>query len=657
MNEKKYLELLSLQFPTREKVLSEIVELTARSTLPKGTEYFLSDLHGQYDSFDRILRSASGNTRTKISLEFEGELTEDEMNQLANLIYEPLNFITILKDSDEFNMDWCKDHIYYLLRLLKRVGSKYSKQKVFNFVPPDWLNLIDELLAVPIHDPNKQTYFFTLIETIVDMDGAEDFIIMLCELIQNLNIDRLHIVGDIYDRGPRPDIIMDTLIEHEDVDIQWGNHDITWLGAYLGSEVCMANCIRNAMSYNNFDAVEYAYGINLRPLASFAEEVYHDDPCTRFKVKVLKKNKYEFIEEETAEKMHKAIAIIQFKLESQLFERNPELRMSHRNVLKFTDFRKMTFTDRFGKEHPLLDTNFPTIDPDHPNVLTEEETAVIHSIRSSFLYSDRLKEHMDYLLEKGSIYKIVNSNLLFHGCIPMNDDGSFQSITFNGKEYAGKALMDYFERAVRQAQYLKSDDPKKQKKQDFLWYLWCGQKSPLFGKSQISTYENYFIADKAARKEELNPYYKLSYSREYVNRIFEEFSMDPNKSHIINGHMPVKSKDGEKPIRADGRVYVIDGGISEVYQKKTGIAGYTLTFNSHHLALAEHRSFHVMESVHGAYSPTVYITEEFVERQLIRHTDRGKILIERIEDLKHLLDEYRKGTIKEKPHIVKQYYK
>ncbi|MDO5755405.1 MAG: fructose-1,6-bisphosphatase [Tissierellia bacterium] len=652
MDEKKYLELLSVQYPTIAKASSEIVELTAKTVLPKGTEYFLSDLHGQYDSFDRILRSASGNTREKISLEFGDEISEDEKNQLANLIYEPRNFIKILKKSDHYTRTWKLTSIHRLIRLTKRVASKYSRSKVREQIDYSYRDLIDELLHVSHKDLNKEKYFNTLIETIVEIDQAESFIITLCEAIQSLNIDRLHIVGDIYDRGSRPDIIMDALIEHEDVDIQWGNHDITWIGAFLGSDVLVANTVRNALSYNNFDSLEHAYGINLRPLSLFAEHVYSDDPCERFQVRHLPSNQYENISTDLASKMHKAISIIQFKLESQLIERNPEYLLEHRQVLYRTDFDRGIYTDAEGNEHEMRDKNFPTINRKNPNVLTPEERDVLDSLKASFLYSDRLKEHMDYMIEKGGSYKIVNGNLLFHGCIPMNEDGSFQTVHFNGSDYRGKSLMDFFDQAVRDAQYLKPGDLRRQEKLDLLWYMWCGPKSTMFGKSQISTYENFFIHCKKARKEHLNPYFDLIQEEKYVDIIFEEFDLNPERGHIINGHMPVKSKDGENPIKANGKVYVIDGGISEAYQQKTGIAGYTLTFNSHHLALAEHRDYETMESVHGAYSPTVYVTEKFPKRQLIRDTDRGKILLEKIDDLKRLVKEYRKGTIKEKSHII-----
>ncbi|MDU4571217.1 MAG: fructose-1,6-bisphosphatase [Finegoldia magna] len=647
MNNLKYLKLLAKEFPTIEQAANKIISLTSLSVLPKGTEYFLSDLHGQYDSFNRIIKSASGNTRIKIDLEFKDKLSESRKNQLANLIYDPKTIINITKENDEFTEKWIRDTIFYLIRIAKRVASKYSRQKVRNQTPFYYRDLIDEMLNIQYESLNKKEYFNQLLDSIIKIEVSEDFIINLCELIQDLNIDWLHIVGDIFDRGKRPDIIMDTLIAKKDVDIQYGNHDVTWMGAYLGSYVNACNVVRNAISYNNFQSLEDGYGINLRLLSTLADESYYDDPCERFKVRILDDNKHSETDLLHAARMHKAISIIQFKLENQLFKRNPEFEQLDRLYLERIDFKNGIYKDANGKSHALLDIKFPTINPDNPLELTPSEQEVIECISKSFRTSHRLKEHMDFLFSYGSVYKIANSNLLFHGCIPMNKDGSFEEFTYQSNSYSGKSLLDFFEGIINSAKNMNDNDPDRQTALDFFWYMWCGPKSPMFGKSKISTFENFFITDKDVRKEVSNPYFSLSKIEKYADKIFEEFNMNPETSHIINGHVPVKSINGEKPVSANGKTYVIDGGISEAYQKKTGIAGYTLTFNSHHLAIAKHKNFQVMESVHGAYTPEVTITEEFPKRMLIKDTDEGEEILELIEDLESLIEAYRSGTIQQ----------
>ncbi len=647
MNNLKYLKLLAKEFPTIEQAANKIISLTSLSVLPKGTEYFLSDLHGQYDSFNRIIKSASGNTRIKIDLEFKDKLSESRKNQLANLIYDPKTIINITKENDEFTEKWIRDTIFYLIRIAKRVASKYSRQKVRNQTTFYYRDLIDEMLNIQYESLNKKEYFNQLLDSIIKIEVSEDFIINLCELIQDLNIDWLHIVGDIFDRGKRPDIIMDTLIAKKDVDIQYGNHDVTWMGAYLGSYVNACNVVRNAISYNNFQSLEDGYGINLRLLSTLADESYYDDPCERFKVRILDDNKHSETDLLHAARMHKAISIIQFKLENQLFKRNPEFEQLDRLYLERIDFKNGIYKDANGKSHALLDIKFPTINPDNPLELTPSEQEVIECISKSFRTSHRLKEHMDFLFSYGSVYKIANSNLLFHGCIPMNKDGSFEEFTYQSNSYSGKSLLDFFEGIINSAKNMNDNDPDRQTALDFFWYMWCGPKSPMFGKSKISTFENFFITDKDVRKEVSNPYFSLSKIEKYADKIFEEFNMNPETSHIINGHVPVKSINGEKPVSANGKTYVIDGGISEAYQKKTGIAGYTLTFNSHHLAIAKHKNFQVMESVHGAYTPEITITEEFPKRMLIKDTDEGEEILELIEDLESLIEAYRSGTIQQ----------
>ncbi len=650
MDNFKYLKLLSKEYNTREKVISEIVKLKAISVLPKGTEYFLSDLHGEYTSFTRILRSASGNTRQKISLEFDGELTEQEMNELSNLIYEPSNFITLMIKSKSFTNEWVRQTIFNLLRLLKRVTSKYSRAKIRSKMPTDFRDLIDEMLHIDYVELNKKDYFDTLIDTIVQIDASQEFIKVLCHIIQDVSVYCLHIVGDIYDRGPRPDIIMDVLMEHPNIDIQWGNHDITWMGAALGNRVLVANVVRIALGYNNFDSLEDSYGINLRPLYSFATEVYKDDPCERFMPKIVDETKCYSINKYATAKMHKAISIIQFKLASQTIKRNPDYDMGHRTTLENIDYDRNVFLAEDGKEYPLLDTNFPTIDKNDPLKLTEEEFEVLDSLNNSFKHSEKMQAHLKFLLDKGSVYKITNSNLLFHGCIPMHEDGTFKKFKFDGRIYSGRALLDFFDEKAREPSYLQRsmNSKERQKALDLYWYMWCGPNSPLFGKHKMSTFENFFIGrDLPICKEISDPYFRLSKKEQYVDQIFEEFGLNPDTSHIINGHIPVKHKNGQKPISANGKMYVIDGGISKAYQPKTGIAGYTLMFNSHYLALAEHSNYEVMESVHGAYTPKLHITERFPKRLLVGDMDEGKEIEERIKDLRDLFKAYKQGTIKE----------
>ncbi|MDL2310784.1 fructose-1,6-bisphosphatase [Peptostreptococcaceae bacterium OttesenSCG-928-C18] len=650
MTDLKYLKLLSKEFNSIEKTISEIVKLKAVSVLPKGTEYFLSDLHGEYTSFTRILRSASGNTRQKISQEFKDELTEYEMNELSNLIYEPSNFITLMIKSNDFTDSWIRKTIFNLIKLLKVVTSKYSRGKVRKKIPESYRDLIDEMLHLDYIELNKQDYFDTLIDTIISINASKEFITALCHLIQNVSVDCLHIVGDIYDRGPRPDIIMDVLMEHHNIDIQWGNHDIIWMGAALGNRALVANVVRIALGYNNFDSLEDGYGINLRPLYSFAMETYKDDPCERFMPRIVDENKYYSVNKYATAKMHKAISIIQFKLSCQTLDRNPEFNMDNRMALRNIDFKKNVYVAEDGVEYPLLDTNFPTVNPENPCKLTDQEFEVLDCLNTSFRHSEKLQAHLKFLLDKGSVYKISNSNLLFHGCIPMNRDGSFRTFSYKGVDYKGKELMDFFDMKAREASYLQRSIYSKEREKvlDLYWYMWCGPISPLFGKHKMSTFENFFIGRELPISKEISdPYFKLSKKEEYVDKIFEEFNLNPDSSHIINGHIPVKLKDGQKPISANGKMYVIDGGISKAYQPKTGIAGYTLTFNSHYLALAEHSNYEVMESVHGAYTPKLYITERFPNRLLVRDTDEGKEIEKSIQDLSKLFDAYKQGIIKE----------
>lgn len=639
----KFLQLLSKEYPNIECACSEIINLSAINSLPKGTEFFFSDLHGEYEAFLHLLRSASGVIKTKIDMLFSRSVTEEERNALASLIYYPDKFISNLELQDNKLIEWQKITIYRLIHVCKAVSAKYTRSKVRKKMPKKFAYIFDELLNVD-DDINKELYYEEIIRSIINIHIAEDFIIDICSLIRSLSVDSLHIIGDIFDRGPRADIIMEELINFHDVDIQWGNHDISWMGSASGNLALIANVIRMAISYNNFDLLEDGYGINLRVLSTFASETYKNDECKIFMPHVLDKNKYDPIDINLAAKMHKAIAIIQFKLEGQLIKRHPEYNMDNRILLEKIDFKKGTILlDEV--EYPLKDTLFPTINPNEPLVLTKEETELMNVLSYSFAHSKLLHKHIKYLYSNGSTYKSINGNLLYHGCIPMDETGEFLSMKFGNISYSGKALLDYLNNKVNDAYFLKRGSLKQKNASDFMWYLWCGKTSPLFGKSKLSAFEKYYIDDKKAHIEILNPYYTLNENEEICKKILIEFGLNPEKSHIINGHVPVKSKQGESPIKANGRLYIIDGGISKAYQSKTGIAGYTLIYNSHNLNLAEHRPFSPKDV---NISPKVKIVEIMESRVTVGDTDKGKILNEQIKDLRELITAYKTGTIKEK---------
>lgn len=643
MRDLAYLKLLAREYPTVKAASSEIINLMAIRGLPKGTEYFFSDLHGEYEAFIHLLRSASGIIREKISETFGYVISDEEEIALANLIYYPEKNLMLARKEGKLNEDWQKVMIYRLVRICKEASSKYTRSKVRKKMPPDFAYIIDELLHVDYNDENKKVYYDEIIHSIIEIGMGTEFIKALCYLIQNLTIDNLHIIGDIFDRGPRADFIMDELMQFHDVDIQWGNHDVSWMGAATGNLACICNVLRIAIRYNGFDLLEDGYGINLRPLSMFAARVYKDDPCTRFLPKILDENIYDAVDPGLAAKMHKAIAVIQFKVEGQIVKRRPEFHMDERTHITAIDFEKGTVSIR-GKDYKMLDMNLPTVDPKDPLKLTKEEEELIHNLCMSFKHSSTLHRHIRFIYSHGGMYKCCNSNLLYHGCIPMKENGEFDELNLNGIIYSGKRLLDYIEDAVKMAYFLPEDDASKEWYQDFMWYLWCGPKSPVYGKDNMATFEGYFVADKAVAKENMNPYYKLSEKEEFCDKILKEFGLPLEDSHIINGHVPVKLKDGESPIKGNGKLYVIDGGLSKSYQPKTGIAGYTLIFNSRHLALAEHKPF----DRNHENTPKVTIVEKMQKRVMVADTDTGKMLAEKIADLKELVAAYRGGIIKEK---------
>ncbi len=643
MRELSYLKLLAREYPTIKAASSEIINLTAIQGLPKGTEYFFSDLHGEYEAFVHLLKSASGIIREKITETFSHIIPEKEEVELANLIYYPERIINQLGMEGQANDDWQRVTIYRLVQICKMVSSKYTRSKVRKKMPKEFAYIIDELLHVDYNDDNKRVYYSEIIRSVIDIKVGDKFIIALCELIQNLTIDNLHIIGDIFDRGPRADIIMNELLQFHDVDIQWGNHDISWMGAATGNPACICNVLRIAISYNSFDVLEEGYGINLRPLSMFAAKVYRDDPCVQFAPKILDENIYDAVDPGLAAKMHKAIAIIQFKVEGQIIKRRPEYGMDDRILMESIDFNRGAVTAE-GKEYPMLDMFLPTVDPADPLKLNPEEEELLHTLQLSFKHNELLHKHVRFLYSHGSMYKCYNSNLLYHGCIPMKEDGTFDEIMMGTRSYSGKALMDYVDQMVQNAYFLSEGSKEKQEAIDFMWYLWCGAKSPVFGKGKMTTFEHYFIESPAAHKEPMNPYYKLSVKEEYCDKILEEFGLSREGSHIINGHVPVKIKEGESPVKSGGKLFIIDGGLSKAYQSKTGIAGYTLIYNSNHLALAEHKPF----DPNKESTPRVSVVENMKKRVMVADTDKGAELAVHIEDLKELVAAYREGILKEK---------
>lgn len=635
------LELLSKQYPTIQSATAEVINLNAIKCLPKGTEYFFSDLHGEYEGFIHLLRSASGVIRTKIEELFGCTISKEERENLAELIYHPERVLKNSERTEKEDKEWQTIMIYRLVKVCKTCSTKYTRSKVRKKMPQEYAYIIDELLHADV-DLDKEFYYQEIIRSIIETESGPKFISAICSLIKDLCVDTLHIIGDIYDRGPRPDIIINEMMRFRDVDIQWGNHDISWMGAACGNRALVANVVRMAIHYNNFDLIEDGYGISLRSLATFATEVYGDDDCKLFIPNVWDENEYAPVSLELAAKMHKAITIMQFKLEEQLIQKHPGYHMEDRLCLLNVDYEKAVYRCD-GKEYPLKDTKFPTIDPKDPLKLSKGEEEVISILEKAFEHSKELHREMRYIYSHGSMYKCVNNNLLFHGCIPMTKDGEFDTLHIGGEPYSGKALMDKINSMVNRAYFSQIWDAEKHRAVDFMWYLWCGCQSPLFGKNKMSTFEQYYVDDKKLKVEHYNPYYELSKKEEICDKILEEFGLGGANSHIINGHVPVKIKDGESPIKGNGKLFVIDGGISKAYQSKTGIAGYTLIYNSKTLSLAEHRPY----SEH-VQMPKVKIIENMNPRVMVGDTDIGKELTRQVDELMELINAYRRGIIAEK---------
>ena len=643
----KYLNRLSKDYPNIQAAKAEMVNLKAILALPKGTEYFLSDLHGEHEAFIHMLKSASGAIKRKIDEIFEDELSKEEKENLASLIYDAQSHIERRKKEVEDFDEWCEITIYKLIRVMKSVSTKYTRSRVRRRLPKYMDYTMDELLHAD-DEENKAQYFESIIKSIIDVGSGEEYIIALCDTISRLAIDKLHIIGDIFDRGAHPDRIMDYLMDFHDVDFQWGNHDIVWMGAATGNWACITNVLRMNISYNNFDMLEVGYGINLRPLAMFAEKVYKDDPCEKFMPHILDENTYDPIDPELAAKMHKAIAIMQFKVEGQRIMAHPEYKMERRLVLDKINWEKGTVTID-GIEWEMRETNFPTVDRKDPYKLTEDEEHVLDALEASIVNSEKLQNHIKYLFTHGGLYKTINGNLLFHGCMPVDENGNFQNVEVNGVSLKGKKLFDYLDDQVRKAYYSPNKSEETGRSGDLMWYLWLGYDSPLFGKEKMTTFERLFIADKASHKEPTRPYYKLLNEKSLAENILKEFELDPVYGRILNGHVPVKIKNGESPIKCGGLLYVIDGGISKAYQKDTGIAGYTFVFNSRGMALAQHKPYQpkAKDGTQNFISPDWNIVNTMPTRLRIGDTDFGNELKERVEDLVQLLEAYKDGIIKE----------
>lgn len=644
MRDLDYLKLLSHEYASADTVAAEIINLRATCRLPKGTEYFFSDLHGEHQAFIHMLRSCSGSVKDKIQETFQNELSEAEQLELAQLIYYPERQLKRQKSIEKHSLEWQEQTIRRLIAVARTVSAKWTHRSVRKALPTAYAHVLDELLIMEqaSHD-DLSAYYQQIMETLLAVDAGYDCIEKLCTLIRELLMYSLHIIGDIFDRGPRPDLIFDELFRIPKVDIQWGNHDVSWIGAAAGNDACIATVLRIATAYNCFDVLEEGYRINLRPLSMFAQEVYGNDPCTCFRPHLLDENQFDEVNPDLAAKMCKAISVIEFKVEGQLIMRHPEYRMADRLLLDKINFENGTVMIN-GTAYPLKDTSFPTIDPADPYRLSDGERELMDVLRLSFLHASRLQSHIRFLFSHGSMYLCRNGNLLYHGCIPMNEDGSFTWTSFLGRPLFGKALMDELDLLCTRAYFsaTSSEGVPISNETDIFWYLWCGAESPLFGKDKMATFESFLLDEPSLKKENYNPYYKYSTTTRTAMRILEEFGLDGERGHIINGHVPVKVNKGEIPVKADGKLFVIDGGISKAYQKKTGIAGYTLIYNSHRLALAEHMPFQPGEED----TPKITTVEEMKERVLVKDIDEGKEAIAKIRDLEQLLTAYRQGLLK-----------
>ena len=647
----RYLTLLAQSFPTVAEASTEIINLQAILNLPKGTEHFLADLHGEYEAFQHVLKNASGNIKRKVNEIFGTTLREAEKRELCTLIYYPEQKLELVKESETDINDWYHITIHQLVSVCRDVSSKYTRSKVRKSLPTDFKYIIQELLHERVDDSNKAAYVNVIIETIISTGRADDFIVAICNVIQRLAIDQLHILGDIYDRGPGAHVIMDTMERYHSWDIQWGNHDMLWMGAAAGNVACICNVIRLSLRYANLTTLEEGYGINLVPLATFAMETYGDTACKEFVPKSSGESMK--LDEKTMRLtalMHKAIAVIQFKVEAQLFEKHPHWQMTDRAMLRQIDYTRGVIT-LDGKEYQLTSNEFPTIDPNTPLELTPEEKMLAKRLRHSFKVSEKLQRHVRLLLQHGCMYAIYNNNLLFHASVPLNNDATLKEVeVFPGQTLSGRKLLHKIGMLVRTA-YQKDAEPEEREYAiDYFLYLWCGPDSPLFDKSKMATFERYFIAEKETHKERKGNYFMLRDNEEVVDSILDSFDVKGENRHIINGHVPVHVANGENPIKANGKLMVIDGGFSEAYHKETGIAGYTLVYHSRGFQLVQHEPFaSAMDAIRTGrdIKSTTQIIEMSSHRMLVADTDKGVELNKQVADLEELLYAYRHGIIKE----------
>ncbi len=645
-----YLQLLSTSYPTIATASSEIVNLEAILNLPKGTEHFLADLHGESQAFKHVLKNASGNIRRKVSELFKGDIRESERRELCTLIYYPEEKLELIKASEEDIDDWYHITIHRLVSVCRDVSSKYTRSKVRKSLPEEFAYIIEELLHERTDDINKAEYVNVIVDSIISTGRADDFIVAICNVIQRLAIDQLHILGDIFDRGPGAHIIMDTLKQYRSWDIQWGNHDMLWMGASAGNDACICNVLRLSLRYANLATIEEGYGINLLPLATFAMETYGDDPCEEFIPILLTGNTLDEKAMRLTAQMHKAISIIQFKTESLIFKRRPSWQMTDRCLLENIDYERGVCTIG-GKEYKMKSCFFPTVDPSDPCRLTPEEQALMDKLHHSFRVCEKLRKHIKMLLSHGCMYSICNKNLLFHASCPLNSDGSLKEVElYPGERYSGMELMHNIGMMVRAAFNSDTDQDYRQYVRDYFLYLWCGKDSPLFDKSKMATFERYFLSDKAVYKEEKGYYFQLRDNEQICDRILDAFGVTGLNRHIINGHVPVHASKGENPIKANGKLMVIDGGFSEAYHQETGIAGYTLVYHSRGFQLVQHEPFmNSRDAIERGLDikSTTQLVELSSHRMLVADTDKGDELRTQIEDLRQLLYAYRHGILKE----------
>lgn len=646
--EMKYLRQLAKEFPTVQEVSTELINLTAILNLPKGTEHFLSDIHGEYDTFNHFIKNGSGVIKDKIALYFS-KLDANEQNQLAFFAYYPKQMIKKYEEllSPEEFTPFLRTKLLHLIRLSKKMSQKYTKSKINKTLPSEFSYIIQELLYESSNVEDKSLYYSSILDAIFKTKREKNFLIELARFVQRLTIDRLHVVGDIFDRGPSAHLVLNKMMKYHSIDIEWGNHDVLWMGAASGCGLCITNVLRNSAKYNTLDTLEEGYGISLLPLARLAMKYYGDDPCTIFNPKST-----ESIDQDKRNlvaKIHKAVTILQFKLEHELIQRNPSFQLQGQSYLDKIDYTKQTVLID-GKEYPLKDSHFPTIDPDYPYALLDDEYDVLRQLRNAFLNNDLLQRHIKFLVQQGQMYLTYNRNLLFHGCIPLDKDGSFSSLTIDGKEYSGKALFDALDKKVRSA-YLKRYDTYNPDK-DYFVFLWQGENSPLFGKKQMKTFQRYFIEDKSAHKEEMNNYFTLREDDNILKQIYDEFEIDWHRSKIINGHVPTDVTVGESPVKANGRIYAIDGGMSKQYSEKITIGGYTLVVDSYMIFLVSHERFPSVEELIEQEKDIISLVRSedvLQQREYIYDTDKGQRLQQEIDDLYKLLNAYWDGTIKEQP--------